>query len=197
MTKQDKAIVLKNHKYGESDLIVSLFTPQRGKWKGFAKGARRSKKRFGSGLEMGSHIQISYEEKPNRDLALLKEASFITFNPKWRSSWEAIAVASYALELVYKLSPEHQESSKKFLLLENFLSRLEVDSAVPLLFSFQKEWLHLSGWGSELDCCALCGRVWENKKTHSQLQGIFDHYWQHLLDKPLSSRKLLAEAVLL
>ena len=40
------AIIMRINEYGESDLLVSFFTPDRGRLEGIAKGARRSFKRF-------------------------------------------------------------------------------------------------------------------------------------------------------
>lgn len=196
LSKQDHAIVLVTRKYGESDRIVSFFTRRNGKWNGIAKGARRSRRRFGGSLEIGSHVSLIYEEKPHRELVFLKEALLLTPNPFWRKGWRTIAIASYVLELAAKLSPEHQASPRKFLLLEQFLSSLEEGSAVSLLLEFQKHWLSLSGWGENLDRCGLCGRIWEGVESEMQFQAVFDHYWQHLLGKPLLSRGLLDEAFL-
>ena len=46
-----EALILRTYKLGESDLIVVFLTRDRGKKRGVAKGARRSKKRFAGGLE--------------------------------------------------------------------------------------------------------------------------------------------------
>ena len=42
-----RAVVLNSFDYGESDRIVAFYTEDFGKIKGMAKGARRSRKRFG------------------------------------------------------------------------------------------------------------------------------------------------------
>ncbi|MBW2206889.1 MAG: recombination protein O N-terminal domain-containing protein, partial [Deltaproteobacteria bacterium] len=40
------AIIMRIREFGEADLFVTFFTPDRGRLKGVAKGARRSRKRF-------------------------------------------------------------------------------------------------------------------------------------------------------
>ena len=46
------AIVLRSIPYGEADKIVTLYTLDFGKITGFAKGAKRSRKRFSNTLDI-------------------------------------------------------------------------------------------------------------------------------------------------
>ncbi len=46
------AIVVRRVAYGEADLIVTLYTRELGKISALARSARRSRKRFGGGLEL-------------------------------------------------------------------------------------------------------------------------------------------------
>ena len=48
---RDEAIVLRTHKLGEADRIVTLLTRQHGKVRAVAKGVRRTTSRFGARLE--------------------------------------------------------------------------------------------------------------------------------------------------
>ena len=45
------AIILHHTDYGEADRIVTFLTPDHGRLKGFARAARKSRKRFGAALE--------------------------------------------------------------------------------------------------------------------------------------------------
>ena len=105
-------------------------------------------------------------------------------------------IASFVLELVAKLSPERQASPQKFLLLEDFLRQLQKQDSLFSLLTFQHHWLSLSGWGDNLQHCEICGHVWHNIEKGPKLQTIFDHYWLHLLGRPLVSRGLLEEIFL-
>ena len=49
--RETEAMVLRSHPLGESDRIVTFLTRSSGKVRGVAKGARRSRRRFGSNLE--------------------------------------------------------------------------------------------------------------------------------------------------
>lgn len=62
------AIVLHTFDYLESSRIVRLVTPDGGIRSALAKGARKSRRRFGSGLDMFSQGSASFYVKPGRDL---------------------------------------------------------------------------------------------------------------------------------
>ena len=51
-------IVLRTHKLGEADRIVTLITQDSGKVRAVAKGVRKTSSRFGSRLEPMSHVQV-------------------------------------------------------------------------------------------------------------------------------------------
>ena len=48
---RDEAVVLRTHKLGEADRIITVLSRTRGKVRTVAKGVRRTKSRFGSRLE--------------------------------------------------------------------------------------------------------------------------------------------------
>ena len=54
----DVGIVLRTHKLGEADRIVTLITQDSGKVRAVAKGVRKTSSRFGSRLEPMSHVQV-------------------------------------------------------------------------------------------------------------------------------------------
>ena len=55
---RDEAVVLRVHKLGEADRIVSLLTRRHGRVRAVGKGVRRTTSRFGARLEPGSHIDV-------------------------------------------------------------------------------------------------------------------------------------------
>jgi len=50
-TYRDEAVVLRTHKLGEADRIVTMLSKQHGKIRAVAKGVRRTGSRFGARLE--------------------------------------------------------------------------------------------------------------------------------------------------
>jgi len=71
------AIILHAIPYGEADQIVTLYTLDFGKVKGIAKGAKRSRKRFGNTLETCSYVSVSFFEKETADLVRLSHCDLI------------------------------------------------------------------------------------------------------------------------
>ena len=65
------AIVLHTFDYLESSRIVRLITQDGGIRSALAKGARRSRRRFGSGLDLFAQGSASFHVKPGRDLDTL------------------------------------------------------------------------------------------------------------------------------
>jgi DNA repair protein RecO len=63
---------LRTYKLGESDRIVVFLTRDRGKKRGVAKNARRSRRRFGGALEPMTCGRVGYMEWERRDLVLLQ-----------------------------------------------------------------------------------------------------------------------------
>ena len=65
---RDEAIVLRTHKLGEADRIVTLLTRQHGRVRAVAKGVRRTTSRFGSRLEPFTHVDLQLAEGRNLDV---------------------------------------------------------------------------------------------------------------------------------
>jgi DNA repair protein RecO (recombination protein O) len=55
---RDEAVVLRVHKLGEADRIVTLLTRRHGRVRAVGKGVRRTTSKFGARLEPGSHIDV-------------------------------------------------------------------------------------------------------------------------------------------
>ena len=118
-----QAFVLSNSDYGENDRIVSLFTLEHGRLKGFARGARNSRKRFGPALETLARIDVQLHHKDG--LSSLRSADVITLYSGIRGVLGAIAHGLYACELVECLTPEGQALPRLYRLLATYLERLD------------------------------------------------------------------------
>ncbi len=153
-----EAIVLQASDFQESDRLVSFFTRDFGKLRGIAKGAKKSKRRFGGNLEPFSHVGLRFFEKINLDLVRIEESDFIQPFDRIRSDLLRIAYGSYLLELVSKMTAERQASEHLFELLLHFLQWF--DKALPSegwLRAFEIRLLSLLGYMPVLDRCASCG----------------------------------------
>lgn len=117
------AIVLRQVVYGESDLIVSLLTSDCGLVRGFARGGRKSVKRFGSALSPFARIDLCWQPGKGELLTLLG-AELIDARQGLRQSLEQLALAGYAVELLEMLLHEGEEQSPLYALLDGYLDYL-------------------------------------------------------------------------
>jgi DNA repair protein RecO (recombination protein O) len=119
------AIVLHSIPYAEVDKIITLYTLDFGKIKGIAKGAKRSRKRFGNTLEIASYIHASFFEKETSTLVRLNHCDLIRPFAGLRGDIHKLAWASYFLELVNQMTAEKIRNKALFQLLIVFLSFID------------------------------------------------------------------------
>ncbi|MFN2500544.1 MAG: DNA repair protein RecO [Pyrinomonadaceae bacterium] len=77
---ETESLVLKSYNLSEADRIVVLLTLDHGVVRGVAKGAKRLKSRFGSGLEPFSVVKVSYFQKEARELVSIEKIDLIQSN---------------------------------------------------------------------------------------------------------------------
>src|ERR1700739_2472196 len=65
---RDRAVVLRQHKLGEADRIVTLLTRDHGLVRAVAKGFRRTRSKFGARLEPFAHIDAQLYAGRNLDI---------------------------------------------------------------------------------------------------------------------------------
>lgn len=65
---RDRAVVLRQHKLGEADRIVTLLTRDHGLVRAVAKGVRRTRSKFGARLEPFAHIDAQLHPGRNLDV---------------------------------------------------------------------------------------------------------------------------------
>ena len=151
-----QAFVLSNSDYGESDRIVSLFTLEHGRMKGFARGARNSHKRFGPALEPFARIDLQLNHKEG--LSSLRSADVISLYSGIRSELSAIAHGLYACELVECLTPEGQPLPRLYRLMASYLEWLDsgrIEESDRRMFEINL--LNILGYRPSLEGCSRCG----------------------------------------
>jgi DNA repair protein RecO (recombination protein O) len=142
MLIKTKGIVLRCTKYGETSLIVNLFTEIAGMQSYMLKGIRSEKnktKRAGL-LQVGSLLDIIAEHKPQKQLQHIKE-----FSPHYiyQSIHEDIfknSVATFSVELLQKLLPQSETMEELFDFVFNYFVSLDQSQQIanyPLYFSIQ------------------------------------------------------------
>jgi len=156
--RETEAIILKTFPLGEADRLVSFLGRTSGRLRGVAGGARRVKNRYGSTLEVLSHVQVWYVEKETRELVRIQQCELLESFHKAQSNYElstGLAVISEAAELVL---PDHEVAEPMFRLI--LLAAREIertgDWALPLTY-FAFWTVRLGGWLPRFDRCSVCG----------------------------------------
>lgn len=152
-----EAVVLRSMDFGESDKIITFYTTSFGKLKGIAKGAKRSKKRFGINLEPFSLVRLHFFEKKNDSLVRVSACDLLNPFQGIRDDLFRIAYGSYMIEVVEKMAPERERHPELFTLLTDFLGILEARGVTEdLLRVFEVRLLDDLGLRPHVSDCVTC-----------------------------------------
>jgi DNA repair protein RecO (recombination protein O) len=152
------AIVLRRIEYGDFDLIVTLFTRDRGKVSAIAKSAKKSVRRFPGVLEPFSRIEAVLAKGRGKGMAVLQEAALEEPFFNIRESIVNTAYASYWVELVYLWMVEGEPLAPLFGLIDHVLAELNRGETPveELSIRFQMRFLSLAGFRPNFDHCFVC-----------------------------------------
>src|SRR5919106_4709923 len=134
------ALVLRTYKLGEADRIVVFLTRDRGKKRGVAPNARKSRKRFGAALEPLTEVRVSYSEKERRELVGLNYAEPVR-SPLSAASPEALGYSHYFAELIDEWAAEADVDEKLYRLGTSSLDALVSGAPVEALARYFECWL--------------------------------------------------------
>ncbi|MFC7492595.1 MULTISPECIES: DNA repair protein RecO [unclassified Nocardioides] len=159
MLYRDEAIVLRTHKLGEADRIITLLTRNHGRVRAVAKGVRRTTSRFGSRLEPFTHVDLQLAE--GRNLDTITQAETLTPYAKGLGlDYDRYTAGTVMLETADRLVPEEREPAlQQFLLLVGGLRVLVAGEHGPgqVLDSYLLRSLSVAGYAPSFDHCARCG----------------------------------------
>jgi DNA repair protein RecO (recombination protein O) len=135
-----EALILRTYKLGEADRIVVFLTRDRGKKRGVAPNARKSRKRFGAALEPLTEVRVSYMEKEGRDLVGLNYAEPVR-SPMSAASPEALGYSHYFAELIDEWAAEADVDERLYRLGTSSLEALVTGSSMEALARYFECWL--------------------------------------------------------
>jgi DNA repair protein RecO (recombination protein O) len=150
------ALVLRTYNLGESDRIVVLLTRERGKKRGVARGARRSRKRFAGALEPLTLVRVAYSEREQRELVQLTYAE--PMRSPLSAPGEACTYASYFAELLDEWASDSDPQERLFRLGVAVLEALTSGAPGEVLARYFEYWLlRLEGVYPSVTACPRCG----------------------------------------
>jgi DNA repair protein RecO (recombination protein O) len=154
---RDEGIVLRTHKLGEADRIVSVVTRHHGKVRAVAKGVRKTKSRFGARLEPPTHLQLQLYEGRS-ELHIIDQAETLDHFRAIREDLDRLTHAVSMLEAADQLSLEGEPNPALFQMLLGALRALAGHSGPLVVPGFFLKVLTLEGFGAVTDRCLECGR---------------------------------------
>ncbi|MCW2497904.1 MAG: repair protein RecO [Jatrophihabitans sp.] len=160
--------MLRVHKLGEADRIVTLLTRRHGRVRAVGKGVRRTSSKFGARLEPGSQIDVQlhtrlseeqHSQARQRGLDLVTQTeSIASFGAQLASDYPRWTAVSAILETAERMTDEGEPAMRLYLLVVGALRALVEREHDPglILDAFFVRATSLAGWEPALEECAKC-----------------------------------------
>ena len=153
-----RAIVLRAVPYRDADLILTLYTRERGRLSALARSARKSKRRFGSALQLFTISQLELRSRGG-ELWTMTNAEPVVSYAQLALDMASYAHASYGTELVRELTAAEQVEPGLFELIVALYDELEQRGPLPMVLrAFELALLQVVGLAPVLDQCVGCGQ---------------------------------------
>jgi DNA repair protein RecO (recombination protein O) len=156
---RDEGVVLRTHKLGEADRIITLLTRHHGRVRAVAKGVRKTSSRIGGRLEPFMLADVQLHEGRSLDVVTQVEtlapyaAGIVGSYPKYTAGTAMLETAERLTEV------EKEPATQQFLLLVGGLRALADGTHDPglILDAFLLRSLSVAGWAPSFADCARCG----------------------------------------
>jgi len=148
-----ESITLRTYPFGEADLVVSLFTRDKGKLRGVAKRARKPRSPFGAALERLCCSRVTYYQRENRELVTLNGCEIIQSPFAIANNYAAALGLDFIAEVAELLLPMAMPDERFYRLILTVTRHLEAGGELALwrsLTYFAFWAVRLSGFLPEL-----------------------------------------------
>lgn len=154
MLYRERGVVLRTHKLGEADRIVSFMTEEHGKVRAVAKGVRKTHSKFGARLEPTSHVALQLHE--GRSLDLVTQVERIDTFPSLRDDLDTLRRAVSMLEVVDQVAQEGERDTALYKMLVGALRTLDETGNPIVVPAFFCKLLAHDGVRPVTDRCVEC-----------------------------------------
>jgi DNA repair protein RecO (recombination protein O) len=171
-TYRDEAVVLRTHKLGEADRIVTLLTRYHGQVRAVAKGVRRTASKIGSRLEPFMVADIQFYEGRNLDTVTQVE-SIGAYGSAISDDYGSFTVANVMAETAMRLTGD-ERATQQYLLLVGGLRSLANKEHKPeqILDSYLLRALAVAGWAPNFADCTGCNTAGPHQAFVIQTGGV-------------------------
>jgi DNA repair protein RecO (recombination protein O) len=156
--ERTEAIILHTYAARERDKLVVFLTPDHGKRKGWAYGARSIRSRFGAALEPLAKVRIGYIEREAEEAVRIESVDLIrSLFPAQQNLVTSVA-ATYIAEMVDIFAPAHDPAELIYRLLDRTTESLLAGAPPIAVVAYAEIWmLRLGGVLPSLRDCMSCG----------------------------------------
>jgi DNA repair protein RecO (recombination protein O) len=157
--ERTEAVVLRGVDFSETSRIVTLLTPDRGRFACIAKGARRKSSPLAAVLDTLNRVEIVFYWRDGREVQQLGEATLLDGFAPIKHHLEKSTYAAFPLEVASKVAHENEPSQHLYATLVRGFERLaNWPGDVQAHACWQViQLLSVAGFEPALDACALCG----------------------------------------
>ena len=153
-----EAIILHTHAARERDKLVVFLTPEHGKRKGWAYGARSMKSRFGAALEPLAKVNIGFVERESDEVVRIESIDLVRSLFPAQQNLAASIAATYIAETVDTFAQPSDPSELIYRLLDRASEALLAGAPPVAVVAYVEIWmLRLTGILPSLKQCMECG----------------------------------------
>ncbi len=155
--ERTEAIILQTMPARERDKLVIFITPDLGKRKGWAYGARSIKSRFGAALEPLAKVTIGFLEREGEEIVRIESVDLIRSLFPAQQNLEMSIAASYLAELVDTFAQPDDPSELIYRLLDKATETMLSTGSAEQIVAYSEMWmLRLAGILPSLTDCSSC-----------------------------------------
>lgn len=160
---ETESLVIKSYNLAEADRIVVFLTQDHGVIRGVAKGAKRLKSKFGSGLEPFSVVRVEYFQKDEVELVSIQKIEIVRSNFTEASNPDFLQKFSYLGDLLLTFSPPHDPNPTLYRMVRACIDAAAANTGAFLGIGvyFELWLLRLAGFLPDWSKCDDCGRAFD------------------------------------
>ncbi len=176
MTHIYQGVVINQRSFRDDDLLVDIYTSQRGKLTTLVKGGKKILSKLRSGIEVLNWVEIMVAE--GRNFTRLAAVNSLASWPNLRQDFTSLTLALALVEVVDKITGEAVREDEVYHLLLHWLGWLDNNhpSQEEGLFWFYLVSLRLlarAGYDFLLDRCSQCDRLFDlQTKVYYSATGV-------------------------
>jgi len=155
-----RGVILRSQKWGDADRIVTVYSPNFGKIRGVARGARRMKTRFGGVLEPFGLVELTLFQKTPEALGQISQIDLVMSYASIREDLTVMTAAARMVRMVEAITVDRDPNHEMFSALVHGLESLSPEADVALItLLFQIHVLGHTGFRPQFDSCTECGKL--------------------------------------